>query len=110
MNILISPLNWGIGHATRLVPIINTLKLKHNITIAADGKSSDFLKDEFPSLVILSAPKLNITYTKNATLLPFKILLSFPKLIFFFYQNKKFVKKISSTQKIDLIVSDNRFG
>ena len=40
-NILISPLNWGLGHATRCIPIIETLLNKNeNVLIAADGAAA----------------------------------------------------------------------
>jgi len=110
MNFLISPLNWGIGHATRLVPIIKHLQKKHKIILAADGKSKVFLEQEFPHHKVLSAPKLDISYTKNASLLPLKMLSLLPKLFFFYFNNKRFVRKTISTNKIDTIISDNRFG
>lgn len=103
-------MNWGIGHATRLVPLIRLLEKDHKIFLAADGKSYFFLKQEFPQLKILSAPKLETSYTKKASTLALKMFFSIPKLIVFYFQNKKFVKEINSTEKIDLIISDNRFG
>jgi uncharacterized protein (TIGR00661 family) len=110
MNIIISPLNWGLGHATRIVPIINYLKKNNNIVIAADGNSFFFLKNEFPNLKILQAPNLNITYTNNHKILPLKLFIEIPKLILFYYKNKIWLKKYSKKNKIDLIIADNRFG
>lgn len=110
MNILISPLNWGIGHATRLVPLIRLLEKKHKIFLAADGKPKSFLEQEFPHLTILPAPIFEISYTKKASALALKMFISIPKLIIYYFRNKKFVKKIISKEKIDLIISDNRFG
>ncbi len=110
MNILISPLNWGIGHATRLVPIIKYLQKKHKIILTADGNSLKFLNTEFPELTILSAPSLNVRYTKNSRFLPLKILSYLPKFIIFYFENYYFVKKIEKSTKIDLIIADNRFG
>ena len=39
-SILVAPLNWGLGHATRCIPIINSL-LQHNfkVIISANGRS-----------------------------------------------------------------------
>ena len=50
-RILVAPLNWGLGHATRCIPIINVL-LQHNfnVIISANGRSFHLLKDEFPDL------------------------------------------------------------
>ena len=44
-NILIAPLNWGLGHATRCIPIIKALE-QNGITpiIASDGVALALLK------------------------------------------------------------------
>ncbi len=110
MNILIAPLNWGIGHATRITPIIKHLQKSHTIFIAADGNSYAFLKQYFYNIKIYEAPKLNIKYPKNPKFMPLKMLFSLPKLSFFYIQNKIWVHKFTKKHNIDLIISDNRFG
>ena len=53
-RILISPLNWGLGHATRCIPIINLLiKEGYDVIIAGEGKSRYLLQQEFPNLEII---------------------------------------------------------
>ncbi len=53
-NILIAPLNWGLGHATRCIPVIKALEQhSFNPIIASDGDSLSFLKKEFPNLTAL---------------------------------------------------------
>jgi len=39
-RILVAPLNWGLGHATRCIPVINNI-LEHNfkVIISANGRS-----------------------------------------------------------------------
>ena len=38
MRILLAPLNWGLGHATRCIPVIHQLLQDQNeVIIAADG-------------------------------------------------------------------------
>ena len=110
MNILISPLNWGIGHATRLSPIIKILNKKHNVILAADGNSYSFLKKEFPKLLLLEAPSLEIKYSTCRFLMPVKILFYIPKLMFFYFRNRNWIKKHIKKHKTDVIISDNRFG
>ena len=50
-RILVAPLNWGLGHATRCMPIINAL-LANNFepVIASDGYALSLLKKEYPNL------------------------------------------------------------
>jgi len=53
-NILIAPLNWGLGHATRCIPIIKALEENgFNPIIASDGVALALLKKEFPHLITL---------------------------------------------------------
>ena len=80
-RILVAPLDWGIGHATRCIPIINTL-LKHDfeVILAADGRPLHLLSAEFPQLEIIRFTGYNIKYP---TYLPMtiSILLQIPKLL-----------------------------
>ena len=110
MNILISPLNWGLGHATRIVPIINELSKKHNITIAANGAAFDFLKFYFPLLKIEKNHSFSFYYSKNDKLISVVVFLQLYKLIILYFQNKKWVRNYEKTNKVDLIISDNNFG
>jgi len=51
MKILICPLDWGLGHAARCVPVIRELRKRgHEVVLAGYGRSKDFLKGEFPEL------------------------------------------------------------
>ncbi len=109
-TILIAPLNWGLGHATRIVPIINlSLKLGFNVIIAADGYPLEFLKKEFPNLeyVILKSSPISYGKSKNQV---FKILSQTPKFISSIFKEHKQLKKIINENEIDIVISDNRYG
>ena len=110
-KILIAPLDWGLGHATRCVVIINDLqKLNCDITIAASGKIKALLRNEFPKLTFLDLPGYNISYTKNKRVLPFKILIQIPKILKIIRFENNWLKAILKTHNFSLIISDNRFG
>ena len=65
-NVLVCPLDWGIGHATRCVPIIKELSTQgYNVFIGADKRPLDFLKNEFQNLKFVSFPGTNISYPAN---------------------------------------------
>ena len=65
-RIFVSPLSWGLGHATRDVPIIREL-LKHNhkLTIASSGSSLTLLQKEFPQCEFMYFPDYPPPYTKS---------------------------------------------
>lgn len=110
-RILVTPLDWGLGHATRCIPIINEL-INHpcEVLIAASGESFFLLKKEFPSLLILRINSYKIRYSRNKKWLPFKLALQVPAIAFSIWKENLWLKKIIKIHKIDAIISDNRFG
>lgn len=109
-NILICPLNWGLGHATRCVPIIRVLlELGQNIIIAADKAPLSFLQKEFPEIKSIRLPGFEPLYSKSNSQV-FKILTSIPKALSDFRKEHKIIEEIVKDHKIDIIISDNRFG
>ena len=62
-NILVAPLNWGLGHATRCIPVIKALQSHHfNPIIASDGVALELLRKEFPELTTVELPSYQIEY------------------------------------------------
>ncbi len=110
-RILIAPLDWGLGHATRCIPIIKYLLcLKVDVVIAASGNSFFLLKKEFPELKIFLISGYKIRYSRKKRNLPFKLLLQFPKLLISILGEHYWLKKFIRTNRVDAVISDNRFG
>ena len=110
-RILVAPLNWGLGHATRCIPIIKAL-LAHNHTpiIASDGVALVLLKKEFPHIETVELPSYHITYAKKKKNFKLKILWDSPKMIKAIKTEKKCIKKLIKELQLDGIISDNRLG
>ena len=110
-NILVAPLNWGLGHATRCIPIINELLLNGFTPIlASDGKALTLLKKEFPNLEHITLPSYNIKYAKKGIFFKLKLTLNLPKLIISVQKEKRLVNKLVEEKDLSGIISDNRFG
>ena len=110
-RVLVAPLDWGLGHATRCIPIIlMVLQQNCDVIIAAEGPCKFLLQEEFPDLVFLELKGYRITYSKNKSGLPLKILAQFPKLIYRIYAEHRWLNKMVKLHAIDLVISDNRFG
>jgi uncharacterized protein (TIGR00661 family) len=110
-KILIAPLDWGLGHATRCIPLIQyLLSLNCNVTIAASVASKALLKAEFPQLSFLDLNAYNIVYSKKKRWMPFKILLQTPKVLKAVNAEHEWLKNLLVTQHFDAIISDNRYG
>jgi uncharacterized protein (TIGR00661 family) len=110
-TILIAPLNWGLGHATRCIPIVKALQ-ENNFTpiIASDGIALELLRKEFPYLKTLELPSYQIEYAKNGKNFKWKLIKSLPKMLEAIKEEKRIVKKWIQKYKIDGIISDNRLG
>jgi uncharacterized protein (TIGR00661 family) len=110
-NILVAPLNWGLGHATRCIPIIRELE-KNGFTpvLASDGVALHLLQKEFPHLQSLELPSYEIEYAKNGDDFKWKLIKNSPKMIEAIFAEKKIVKKWISEFDLQGIISDNRLG
>ena len=110
-NILVAPLNWGLGHATRCIPIIRALEENgFNPIIASDGVALAILQKEFPHLQALVLPSYEIEYAKNGSNFKWKMLKNTPKMIEAILNEKKIVKKWVTEYDLFGIISDNRLG
>jgi uncharacterized protein (TIGR00661 family) len=110
-TILITPLNWGLGHATRCIPIIKALQENNYIPIlASDGIALALLKKEFPYIKTLKLPSYEIEYSKDGKDFKWKLLKNLPKMMRAIWKEKKLVKKWIKKYDIEGIISDNRLG
>lgn len=110
-NVLIAPLNWGLGHATRCIPIINALVNEgFNPILASDGSALALLKKEFPDLLALELPSYHIEYAKKASNFKWKIIKNSPKTIKAILDEKKILKKWIAEYDLNGVICDNRLG
>lgn len=109
-NVLICPLNWGLGHATRCVPVIQAfVDAGANVIIAGDYGPLAFLRKEFPDLQSIVFTGFKITYQRKGSFL-LKMFSLFPNVVKDIYNEHKQLSNIIDAYKIDVVVSDNRFG
>lgn len=110
-TILTAPLDWGLGHATRCVPIIRELNnMGHNVIIAAEGSIKKLLEQEFPSNVFVALPGYKVKYSRKGYWFPFKLLIQVPGIIYTVVREHAWLKRMVNEYKIDLVISDNRLG
>ncbi|GHT57084.1 hypothetical protein FACS18945_0480 [Bacteroidia bacterium] len=109
-KILVCPLNWGLGHATRCVPLIrHFLADGKEVVIAADGYPLSFLREEFSELTFIEFPSYRITYSKNNSQV-WAMLRCLPNVVAGIVREHRQLKKIVAEHQIDCVLSDNRFG
>jgi uncharacterized protein (TIGR00661 family) len=110
VNILICPLDWGLGHATRCIPIIrHLLKLKCRVFIAGSGRSLTLLQTEFPESTFIRLKSYKYFYSRKARMV-LSMIFSAPFIFYGIFRENQQLKKIIRQYKIQGVISDNRFG
>lgn len=109
-RILITPLNWGLGHASRCIPIINHLRSKPDVEVyfASDGVALKLLQKEFPDLTSFELPSYKISYPTSNIMV--NLALKTRTILSAIYQEQKFISDKVRQYQISGIISDNRFG
>ncbi len=109
-RVLVAPLDWGLGHATRCVPIIREL-LRQNceVVVGGSGHSLSLLKTEFPALKFFELAPYAPVYSASSSL-TLKMAQQLNKFIRTICQEHRQTEDIVNNEKIDLVISDNRYG
>ncbi len=108
-KVIVAPLNWGLGHATRCIPLINYLHEQgFTPVLASDGAALDLLAKEFPSLETLVLPSYSIRYGKRLKTSLFR---QIPRILRASKKERAIIDRyISENSDVIGLISDNRFG
>ncbi len=110
-RILVAPLNWGLGHATRCIPLILELQKEgFEPVIASDGEALELLRKEFPLLEFHKLPSYNISYSRKKQYFKLHLLLMAPHIFKTISAERKKIEELVKTENISGIISDNRWG
>lgn len=110
-KILVTVLNWGLGHATRCIPVIKAIQEQgFEPIIASDGAALQLLRKEFPLLKNYRLPSYKITYPEGKKSLKFHFLMNSPEMARTYFRENKAINEIVEKEEISKIISDNRPG
>lgn len=110
MKILVAPLNWGLGHASRCIPLIQRfLDEGHEVVLGGDGDSLTLSRKHFPKLRFVYLAPLTLHYSKHSRQV-FAMLRAIPQLIAWSVKDHAILRAVLREEPFDMIVSDNRFG
>jgi len=110
LTILVSPLDWGLGHASRMIPLINRfIQDNHTVILAGSGRSAELLRNTFPGLGFIPLPG-HTTHMGSGKYAYFQLMLQVPALMFSVFREHREIKKIIHAHDIDIVISDNRYG
>ena len=110
MKILVAPLNWGLGHASRCVPLVQRLLNEgHEVILGGDGESLTLLRKHFPKLRYTYLAPLNLRYSKGQRQV-WAMIKAMPRLLKWAIRDHLMLKALLREEHIDQVISDNRFG
>lgn len=111
MKILYSLCSWGLGHATRSLPLLRRLlRDSHEITVYGTGRSLLLLRSELgDSCSYIESTPYPSPYSDRIGF-AYRFLKTAPKIIGIIKEENAFIEKIVKERKIDRIISDSRFG
>lgn len=110
-RILVCPLDWGLGHAVRCVPVIRELiDAGAEPVIAAEAGPLHLLRQEFPNLAWIKFPGVPVRYPAHGRFMPLYMALQTPAQLLGIAKEKRFIKKVVKNLDIQGIISDNRYG
>ena len=110
-RILVAPLDWGLGHATRCIPVIRELLNQDcEVWMAGEGSQQNLLQQEFPDLPFLHLDGYRVHYARSATGLLLSIFQQTNKILQAIRKENAWLKKKVKEHDFDAVISDNRYG
>lgn len=108
-TVLVAPLNWGLGHATRCIPVIAYLRDKcRKVIVTSDGESLQLLQREFPELTFETLPSYKIQYPTASAVLNMAV--NLPGMVAAYFAERKKISALAKKHGASAVLSDNRPG
>ena len=110
-RILVAPLDWGLGHATRCIPLIRLLLQKGcTVFLAGEGKVEHLLRTEFPQLTFIPLEGYRIRYAATGLGLMGAMVQQIPHLLKTIKRENSWLGQMVKKHGLDAVISDNRYG
>lgn len=111
MKVIYGVCSWGLGHATRSLPVIRKLIDEDNeITIISKGRSLELLKKELgKDIEYIDIPDYPMLLSENARQFMVKSLVYWPMFIRRMQSGLSKLTKMLETRRCDVIISDGRY-
>ncbi|SHM85374.1 conserved hypothetical protein [Fibrobacter sp. UWR3] len=111
MKILVAPLDWGLGHATRCVPVIREfLAQGAEVELAVVKANAGFFREVFPELRQRVAPGYNVVYPKYGFNMALWLLKNSAHLNAVMRYEHRYAEEMVERHGYDVLFSDNRFA
>jgi predicted glycosyltransferase len=109
-RIAVAPLDWGLGHAARDIPIIRRLiELDARPVLLADKGPLALLREAFPELPFAVLPGVEVRYGRGGSQV-WAMMRQFPALLRSIHEERSRFLELHREWRFDAVISDNRFG
>lgn len=108
-RILISPLNWGMGHVSRCIGLISELQKRNTIFLACDEEQKRIFKCYFEEIHFITHAGYPFKFGKKGSF-SFDLLRAARKLSKRRKQEPNEVGFIVNEFNIDIVIADHRYG
>jgi len=110
LKILISPLNWGFGHAGRMIPVALALRqMGHTVIFGTDRALIPMIQTELPGIELICINGPNVKYSRHLPQYS-AVLMQTPKIVAMAFREHATLKHLIDELHPDIVISDNRFG
>lgn len=111
-RILFAVHDWGLGHATRALPLIRgLLEAGHAVTVLSTGPALRLLERELVGRCAFhDLPGIPKPFSRTAAVFYARLTLSLPRVLQIYRRERRFTRELCRREGIDRIVSDTRFG
>jgi UDP:flavonoid glycosyltransferase YjiC (YdhE family) len=109
-RILYGALNWGLGHASRSLPVIRKLQeYGAEVILSAQGRARKLWELEFKDAAFAEIPEYTIRFPEHSYL-SLSLFTQLPRLLRQIQREQEHVASAVRQMGIHYVISDNRFG
>ncbi|TAE49891.1 MAG: hypothetical protein EAZ89_13315 [Bacteroidetes bacterium] len=109
-RVLVAPLDWGLGHASRCIPLIELLlRQPVQVVLGGAGDSLLLLRRRYPDLPFYELPAYDVRYPRHGGLVA-AVLWQIPRLRRVIRKEHAVLEALAAEGQIDAVISDNRYG
>ncbi|MCB0698628.1 MAG: glycosyltransferase [Chitinophagales bacterium] len=108
---MVAPLDWGLGHTTRCVPIVKYLLDKgEQVLFAGNSWQRQYIERTFPEIQTIRLDGYDVQYSRSASFFMFLVVVQVPKLLKRIKSENEWLKNALKEHDIKAVISDNRYG
>ena len=109
-RVLVSVLDWGLGHATRTAAVVSRLVGRGDeVVLAGSGESLAFLRRSFPGLASESLPSFSPRLSGGSRQW-LALSLQVPWFFLCIVRERWLTERLVRRKGVDVVLSDNRYG